>query len=316
MEFRIQEYDQVDPLSVLNLNLLSLNYALTPERVRLIRQLDPRPFPFFMLYAVDEGLVVGQVGVYRLPMMTIEGPEDLGGVCPVCTHPAFSGHGIASLLLDEAHHRMVDVGLRFSTLGTARHRGAYKLYRQCGYEDFHIPLATFASRESLLMNGKLKAELAGPARLRLTDELFERIAQGHIGFTIRFEHFLTTLAAIGEINPDEVWLIWDDDELIGYAIARILESVLVIDHLSLIDGYNAEEAVSAITEDLAITYLQIRIDNPIVEDSLIQAGYPVGRPTWSTFMIKPLTPDISMEAAHRLFGIGTKRFLISFMDVT
>ena len=85
MAFRIQVYDQVDPLTVLNLNLLSLNYALTPERARLIRRFDPRPFPFFMLYAVDQGLIVGQVGVYHLPMMIIEGPVDLGGVCAVCT---------------------------------------------------------------------------------------------------------------------------------------------------------------------------------------------------------------------------------------
>ena len=38
---KIVEYDQVDPLGVLHLNLLSLGYALTPEKVALIRRLDP-----------------------------------------------------------------------------------------------------------------------------------------------------------------------------------------------------------------------------------------------------------------------------------
>jgi hypothetical protein len=43
---QILEYDQVDPIQVLHLNLLSLDYALTPERVALMRALG-RIFPFF-----------------------------------------------------------------------------------------------------------------------------------------------------------------------------------------------------------------------------------------------------------------------------
>ncbi len=49
----IQEYDHVDPFDVLDLNLLCLRYELTPERVGTIRRLDPRPFPFFAIYAYD-----------------------------------------------------------------------------------------------------------------------------------------------------------------------------------------------------------------------------------------------------------------------
>ena len=54
---KIVEYDGADPLGVLHLNLMSLRFALTPERVALIRQLDPRPFPFFALYAIADGIV-------------------------------------------------------------------------------------------------------------------------------------------------------------------------------------------------------------------------------------------------------------------
>jgi hypothetical protein len=46
---QIVEYDVADPLEVLHLNLLSLGFALTPERAALIRRLDKRPFPFFAL---------------------------------------------------------------------------------------------------------------------------------------------------------------------------------------------------------------------------------------------------------------------------
>jgi hypothetical protein len=60
---KIVEYDDVDLLEVLHLNLLCLGFALTPERVALIHRLDPRPFPFMALYAVEDKTVVGQVGV-------------------------------------------------------------------------------------------------------------------------------------------------------------------------------------------------------------------------------------------------------------
>lgn len=56
---KIVEYDDADPLGVLHLNLSSLGYALTPERAALIRRVDVRPFPFFSVYAVEDGVVAG-----------------------------------------------------------------------------------------------------------------------------------------------------------------------------------------------------------------------------------------------------------------
>src|SRR6266545_5730208 len=113
---KIVEYDQVDPIQVLNLNMLALGFSLTPEHAEHIRSTDPRPFPCFAIYAVEEDQVLGQVGIFRLPMISTEGRVDVGGVWAVCTHPQYAGRGIASLLLEEAHARMRSAGLRFSTL--------------------------------------------------------------------------------------------------------------------------------------------------------------------------------------------------------
>jgi hypothetical protein len=33
-------------------------------------------------------------------------------------------------------------------------------------------------------------------------------------------------------------------------------------------------------------------------------------------MLKPLLPELTADDARRLFGIGTDRFLISWLDVT
>ena len=131
----IYEYDEVDPLEVLHLNLLCLDFALTPERAARLRRLDPRPFSFLAVYAKEEGRVAGQVGVFRLPVVSLDGAQEVGGVWAVSTHPAYARRGIATRLLDEAHARMRIAGLRYSTLGTQRDRVAYSLYRRLGYED-------------------------------------------------------------------------------------------------------------------------------------------------------------------------------------
>ena len=99
---KILPYDEVDPLQVLHLTRLALDFALTPEHAAHIRRTDPRPFPCLTVNAVEEGLVLGQVGVFRLPMVSIEGREDVGGVWAVSTHPevieAYLGKSYDALL--------------------------------------------------------------------------------------------------------------------------------------------------------------------------------------------------------------------------
>jgi GNAT superfamily N-acetyltransferase len=312
----IVEYDAVDPLGVLQLNLICLGYALTPERMELIRRLDPRPFPFFGIYAVEDGIVVGQVGVYRLPMVTIAGPEDVGGVYAVCTHSAFSRRGIATRLLDEAHARMRAAGLRFSTLGTNRYRAAYRLYLRQGYEDIFVPASTLTRRDQLGHNPRIHAERASSERYHLADDLFRRVAAGHLGFARRPEGFLAMMMATGDVSADEIWLLWRDSELIGYALAKAGESVLRISNLVLVEGAEASAAVASLAHEMRVPYLQVRVDQSTVAASLRRAGFPLEQPNWDVFMIKPLVPEVTVEEARHLFGTGTERFLISRIDVT
>jgi len=312
----ILEYDSIDPAGVLSLNLTSLDYALTPERAALIRRLDPRPFPFFGLYAVEDGIVAGQVLVYRLPVMTSEGPEDAGGICAVCTHPAFSGRGIASRLMDAAHERMRLADMRYSTLGTTRHRSAYSLYLGLGYEDVFTPTFTFARRDDILRPNRLRAECAGANRLYLTDDIFQRAAAGYLGFSRRHTGFIPMLAATGDLAVDEVWLFWEEGALMGYALARVFETTLIVRNLLLAEGVDTAEAVSALMGSASAEYLRVRVDQPTVSASLQSAGYPPELTDWRTFMVKPLVPSATVEDARRLLGIETGRFLISAMDVT
>ncbi|OGO31156.1 MAG: hypothetical protein A2Z16_07325 [Chloroflexi bacterium RBG_16_54_18] len=313
---QILEYDQVDPAGVLHLNLLSLGYALTPERVALIRTLDARPFPCFAVYAVEERIVAGQVGIYRLPVMTTEGPQEIGGACAVCTHPAFGRRGIANRLMDEAHARMREAGLHFSSLGTARHRGAHEFYLRQGYEGVFTPTSTFAHLRDIRQDTGLHAERAVPERLHLADTFYQGAAAGRLGFARRSRDYLAMTAATGDISAADVWLLWHGDELAGYALATISENILSVNSLLLNGGVEAWEAVAAIAKDRGVIYARARGDHPSVEAGLQSGGFPACLPGWASIMIKPLAPEFSLEQARRLLGVGTERFLISYIDVT
>lgn len=310
---RIEVYDNLNPLSVLQLNLLALDFALTPEHVALLRQSDPRPFPCLAIYAVEEDAVLGQVGIFRLPMISTEGREDVGGIWAVSTHPHSAGRGIASRLLDEAHNCMREAGLRFSTLGTNRYRVAYKLYRQHGYEETNVWATALTRWETAHQPTRLRANPLGSEGYEFVEQLFTNIAQDYLGFAWRHIPF-TRLR--WKVDPKDIWILQENNQTIGYALASLGKNLLKISNLVLQKGSDANEAVAAVAAQVKSDYVQVDLSRPTEITSLARAGYHIAHPNWDAFMVKPLLPEVSFEDARRLFGMGTDQFLISWLDVT
>jgi GNAT superfamily N-acetyltransferase len=310
---KILEYDEVDPFDVLQVNLLALEFALTPEHVAHIRQSDPRPFPFFAIYAVEDGEVWGQVGVFRLPMISNQGREDVGGVWAVSTHPQQSGRGVATLLLNEAHARMRDAGLRFSTLGTNRYRVGYKLYRQHGYEDTQVLASAFAHWETAHRPTRLRARPPGNGGYDLIENIFRQVASDYLGFAWRHTPFAPLR---DKVSLGDVWILEENNRPIGYALAHLDELIMEISCLLVPNEIDATEAVAAVAAQFQASYVKVKITRPVESASLRRAGFQVAQPTWGAFMVKPLTPDVTIQDARQLFGIGTDHFLISWLDMT
>lgn len=313
---RIFEYDEVDPLEVLHLNLLCLDFALTPEYAAAMRRLDPRPFACFAVYAKVQERVAGQVGVFRLPVVSLAGAQEVGGVWAVSTHPAHARQGIASRLLDEAHTRMRRAGLHYSTLSTQRDRAAYSLYRRLGYEDVYFSSAMFARRTLLPKQTELRAEQAGSARLPLADQLFEQAARDHLGFARRHTPFFTSLEARGDRAACNLWLLWHGSEPLGYAVAHASKTVLRLDNLLLLRGVDPVAAVAALARELDAPYVSIRADRPADGERFARAGFLHAQPAWNVFMVKPLAADVSVAQFRHQYGVTTGRFLVSCLDVT
>lgn len=309
---KILEYDQVDPHKVLYLTQLALDFPLTPERVAQMRQTDPRPFPCLAVYGVEDDQVLGQVGVFRLPMVSTQGREDVGGIWAVSTHPQYSGRGIASRLLDEAHARMRDAGLRFSTLGTDRSRVAHKLYRRHGYEETKVWATALARWETAHQPTRLRATPPGPEGYDFVESIFMDIAKDYLGFAWRH----TPFARLRRVSLTDIWILRENKRVVGYAFAHADPTLLAISNLTTQQGIDTAEAVAAVAAELKSAYVQVKVSRPVEISSLRAAGYHVAHPSWSSFMVKPLVPEVTFEDARRLFGIGTDRFMISWLDET
>ena len=310
---KILEYDEIDPFDAFQVSMLALEFALTPEHAAHIRQTDPRPFPFFAIYAVEDDTVLGQVGVFRLPMISTHGREDVGGVWAVSTHPQYSGRGVASLLLDEAHARMRAAGLRFSTLGTNRYRAGYKLYQRNGYADTQVLATALARWETAHRPTRLRARLLGNDGYDLVENIFSQVARAYLGFAWRHTPFAPLR---DKVNLDDIWILEKNNHALGYAFAHQNKLTLDISCLLIPDEIDVTEAVAAVVAQFHAAYIKVKITRPVEVARLTRAGFQIAQPTWGAFMIKPLTPEVTIHDARQLFGIGMDRFLISWLDIT
>jgi GNAT superfamily N-acetyltransferase len=253
MPMKILEYNDVEPLNILYVTQLALDFALTPEKVAQLRQSDPRPFPCFAIYAVEGDAVLGQVGIFRLPMVSTEGREDVGGIWAVSTHPQYAGLGVASRLLEEAHVRMREAGLRFSTLGTNRYRTAYKLYRQYGYEETNIWATALARWETAHQPTRLHATPVGPEGYDLVEHIFTDVAKDYIGFAWRH----TPFALLKRVNLTDIWILRENTQIVGYALTRSDPTMLTINNLLLKQEIDTTEAIAAVAAEIKSAYVQV-----------------------------------------------------------
>jgi hypothetical protein len=207
---------------------------------------------------------------------------------------------------------MREAGLRFSTLGTNRYRVAYKLYRQHGYEETDVLATALAPWNVAHQPTRLRAQTPGPGGYDAIERVYKDIASNYLGFAWRH----TPFARLRKVNLADIWILIESNRPVGYAIAPADDTLLSITNLMLQPEIDTAEAVAAVAASLKSAYVQVQISRPVEIASLQRAGYHVANPTWSSFMIKPLVPEVTIEDARHLYGIGTDRFLISWLDIT
>jgi len=152
----------------------------------------------------------------------------------------------------------------------------------------------------------------GPEGYDFVEQTFLSIANEYLGFAWRY----TPFDRLRRVSLADIWILRENHQVVGYAFAHADQTLLAVSNLVLQPGTDAAEALAAIAAELKSNYIQVKISRPVEIASLRRAGYHVAHPSWDAFMVKPLVPEVTVEDAQRLFGIGTDRFLISWLDVT
>jgi hypothetical protein len=119
-----------------------------------------------------------------------------------------------------------------------------------------------------------------------------------------------------KVNVDEVLIIWQNNEPVGYIFARKDDLILRISIQLLRTDIDAVEVVAAVASRIKTSYVQVTMSRPSDIASFQRAGWQVVHPDWGAFMVKSLLPEVTVKEARRLFGIGADRFLISWLDTT
>ncbi len=119
-----------------------------------------------------------------------------------------------------------------------------------------------------------------------------------------------------KVKLEDIWILWKDEQPVGYGLVNVDQRFLHISDLLLGRDIDAAQAVAAIVAEIESPYVQVSVSRPADIGSLQHTGYQIAHPSWAAFMVKPLVPEVTIEDACRLFGIGTDQFLISWLDET
>jgi hypothetical protein len=160
---------------------------------------------------------------------------------------------------------------------------------------------------------QLHAQPLGSEGYDFVEKIFADLSSDYLGFAWRHTPFAPLR---DKVKLEDIWVLYENKAVVGYVFAREEKSMLFISVQVLRMDINAAEAIAAITSQLKAAYVQVSINRPADIDSLRYSGWQVAHPNWDAFMVKPLLPDLTAEDARRLFGIGTDRFLISWLDQT
>jgi hypothetical protein len=161
----------------------------------------------------------------------------------------------------------------------------------------------------------LRAEKAGADRLALADGLFVQGATARLGFAWRHQPFFPSMIKLGDLNVDDVFLLLRDGETVGYAIAHLKDTVLRVSDVLLFFEGDLPDAISALKKETGASCVRVRVNRDSDALLLERKGFRIASPDWGTFMMKSLTGH-DVKDAYTLFGIGSRRFLISWLDMT
>jgi GNAT superfamily N-acetyltransferase len=278
--------------------------------VALARRPPSRLAEYAGVFGVEQGAVVGQMFVERIPYTFPHGTETVSGIAGVTTRIDHARGGIARQLLEEVHRRERAAGIRHSILWTNRSWGAHRLYEELGYRDVYTPpfaVRTLPSRRRRSTGGKVRA--ARRSDLRDVELLHAQSGEGRWGFAQRHAGFARREIAAGEYRLEDVLVAVDRGEPCGYSVGgarrghpRCGELVATSPSARAL----LRTAVEARSFTGQVTFWDGAVND--MDPELRRRGYVIASAGWFGLMATTFGRERSRGELAREFGTNDPRF--------
>ncbi len=296
---KIVTYEEIDDIQMTELTLACFHHTYSKEHVDEMVKADKRiPDWGGELYAVDGDNVLGTVGMLYPRIKTKDGIETVGGIRNVCTRPSASRKGVARMLMEEAHERMEEKGLRFSFLMTSKSLVAYELYKKMGYRDTHRYPVAFKKTNKKTSSIEFR-EKEDPEYVR---SLYKKSVKDLHGLIVREEDFWEMARARGWPDISKLKIAYLKGERIGYAMFNRRRKQMDCAELAVDERRYLPcliEALEAEAEGVEIVFYYV---NPNYKDVFSDKGYTLYDDTWSRIMVKECKEKLPLD--EDLFNCG------------
>jgi predicted acetyltransferase len=249
--------------------------------------------------AVENGRLVGFVGVMDIPTKTVEGTEEIaGGVHSVATNPRFAKRGICKILMDRAHHYFIEKKYNFSFLSTNRTIIAYALYKKMDYVEIE-KVNRFPIAYKVLARHKEEK----PPETKLNPEkiyqIYQKFAKDRTGFVSRQKDFVRLFSQMKRF--DEKKSIQKEN---GYALLTEMRDTFKVQELVSLDNRTYEKLLEQVESFAPAGVLDRMVANEKLLEVYKVRDYSIQEEDHSVFMVKKLGDIEFQERYGENFHIG------------
>ncbi len=279
----IVTYEDIHDGDMSELTLACFDHTYSRAHVKGMMEADSRlPHWGGELYAVEDGRLMGTVGVLYPRLKTPHGVVRVGGIRNVCTRPSASRKGVARKLMEEAHHRMMEEGVPFSLLMTSGSLVAYELYRKLGYREIH----SFPTALKKVSPVNTRLEFMGkPDPEYLRSLYMESVKELH-GLVIREEDYWGMAEARGWPDNGNVITVYDGREPIGYVMYRNRRKQLDCGEIAGESVEALRDIICALEASARCEHIVFYYINPQHYPLLEEMGYTICSDNWGKVMLK------------------------------